>query len=188
MQNSLCEAPSKWRGNYSTAAEWFFEVAEKCRDGFERPALGEWSVRELLGHTGRAFTTVADYLGATGTEDVGSAEEYFRRARAADPAAIAARGKAAGAELGDEPVVTLRRLAERTARALADAADDESVRSPFGVMRLAEYLPTRTFELVVHTCDLAGPMVGEVLMTLTGRRTLEPGFSVLSGARGPAGR
>ena len=118
---------------------------------------------------------------------------------------IAARGKAAGAELGGEPVATLRRLAERTARALEAAADDESVRSPFGLMTLAEYLPTRTFELVVHTCDLAaatglplapppgpaasalrivgalaGSSAGEVLLTLTGRRTLAPGFSVLS--------
>ena len=143
--------------------------------------------------------------GAHGAAEVGSAEEYFRLARTADPAAIAARGRTAGAELGGEPIETLRRFAERTARALEDAADDESVRSPFGLMTLAEYLPTRTFELVVHTCDLAaaaglplapppgpaasalrivgalaGSSAGEVLLTLTGRRTLAPGFSVLS--------
>lgn len=205
VQNSLCEAPSAWRGNYSMAAAWFLEVAATCLNRLDHPALGEWSVRELLGHTGRAFTTVTDYLGADGTVDVAGAEEYFRLARTADPAAIAARGKAAGAELGDEPVGTLRRLAERTARSLEDAADDALVRSPFGVMTLAEYLPTRTFEFVVHTCDLtaatglplappaapatsamrlagalAGPRVGEVLLALTGRRTLDPGFSVIS--------
>lgn len=27
--------------------------------------------------------------------------------------------------------------------------------TPVGGMRLADYLPTRTFELTVHTCDLA---------------------------------
>ncbi|MXZ69596.1 MAG: hypothetical protein F4Z17_11675, partial [Acidimicrobiia bacterium] len=44
---------------------------------------------------------------------------------------------------------------------LVDALpDDHPVATPVGEMRLADYLPTRTFELVVHTLDLAGE-VGE---------------------------
>ncbi|CAN5330763.1 maleylpyruvate isomerase N-terminal domain-containing protein [soil metagenome] len=167
-------------------------------------------MRELLGHTGRALTTVVDYLGAEGTVEVATAAEYFRLARTADPAAISARGKAAGAELGDDPVANLRQITERATRSVQDAADDELVGSPFGVMMLAEYLPTRTFELVVHTCDLAaatgrplappaapaasamrlaaalaGPRAGEVLLALTGRGPLASGFSVLSDPSAP---
>ena len=41
--------------------------------------------------------------------------------------------------------------------ALVDSlADDHPVGTPWGEMRLADYLPTRTFELVVHTLDLVG--------------------------------
>lgn len=39
--------------------------------------------------------------------------------------------------------------------------DDHPVGTPWGEMRLADYLPTRTFELVVHTLDLAAA-VGRV--------------------------
>lgn len=75
-----------------------------------------------------------------------------------------------------------------------------------GGMRLADYLPTRTFELVVHTLDLAsalgldvapprdaaalalhlvadlaatGDHAGALLLAATGRTPLPDGFSVL---------
>jgi hypothetical protein len=75
-----------------------------------------------------------------------------------------------------------------------------------GGMRLDDYLPTRTFELVVHTCDLATAIgtpldvpadaaaqalalvaglaagegrAGPLLLAATGRGGLPPGFSVL---------
>jgi hypothetical protein len=75
-----------------------------------------------------------------------------------------------------------------------------------GGMRLGSYLPTRTFELIVHTLDLAAALkvvpappeeataeslaiaaglalrtgrAAEVLLSLTGRGPLPNGFSVL---------
>jgi len=75
-----------------------------------------------------------------------------------------------------------------------------------GGMRLADYLPTRTFELAVHTADLATVLglppevpataaaqamnivsglaitdgrAGPLLLAATGRPALPPGFSVL---------
>lgn len=153
----------------------------------------------------RAHSTVADYLGAGGPIEVTGAAEYFRLASGADPAAIAARGRSAGAALGEDPTGDLRGQAEATASLLDTAADGATAGSPFGVIALAEYLPTRTFELVVHTCDLAtatdqplsppaapavsalrlagalaGPRAGEVLLALTGRRSLPDGYSVLA--------
>jgi hypothetical protein len=38
---------------------------------------------------------------------------------------------------------------------VAASTGDELLTTIAGGMRLADYLPTRTFELVVHTCDLA---------------------------------
>lgn len=79
--------------------------------------------------------------------------------------------------------------------------------TPVGTMTLSGYLPTRTFELVVHGHDLASTLgvsappqlaeparsclrlamslaveqgaAGDVLLALTGRGPLPPGFSVL---------
>jgi hypothetical protein len=83
---------------------------------------------------------------------------------------------------------------------------DELVTTIAGGMRLVDYLPTRTFELVIHTCDLAttlgaplavpttaarqamqiiselvvdDPRAGTVLLALTGRNPLPGDFSVL---------
>lgn len=36
----------------------------------ERPGLGEWDVRSLLGHTSRAFVTLVDYVGREPGPDV----------------------------------------------------------------------------------------------------------------------
>ncbi len=78
------------------------------------------------------------------------------------------------------------------------------VRTPFGMMTLEGYLPTRTLELTVHTCALAAALgvsvhvpraaaadtfavVGDLaavqgrafaaLLALTGRRALTAGYS-----------
>jgi hypothetical protein len=84
--------------------------------------------------------------------------------------------------------------------------DDAPVTTPAGTMRLIDYLPSRVFELVVHTDDLARALgiehqadvaartvattflagiVAEaedgdlVLRALTGRDTLPAGFTAL---------
>jgi hypothetical protein len=89
---------------------------------------------------------------------------------------------------------------------VAARPDDAPVQTAVGGMRLGDYLPTRVFELVVHTLDLAvaldlvveppaealalclelaanlaqqrGQGVA-VLLALTGRRALASGFSLL---------
>ena len=45
------------------AAEAFVAlVSELHHDDWDRPGLGVWDVRSLVGHTGRAVVTVLDYL------------------------------------------------------------------------------------------------------------------------------
>ena len=182
---------------------------------WERPALGVWDVRALVGHTTRALTTVVEYLSApepAADATVLAAPEYFTAFatspdKAAADDAVAARGTAAGLELGSDPAARAAELVEEVARALSGVRVDRLVVTRFGHLRLEEYLRTRTFELVVHGLDLARALdlPGEplpasavagalelatqtaaasgrgpqVLAALTGRAPLPPGFALL---------
>jgi len=113
-----------------------------------------------VGHTLRAVTTVATYLDQPVPEEIvcEGAGAYFVAARSiagADDRAVADRGHQAGRDLGPEPMTTVRQAVERTRSALAATSDDRVVATVVGGMRLADYLPTRTFELLAHTLDLA---------------------------------
>jgi uncharacterized protein (TIGR03083 family) len=207
------EDPGTVRKNFRDAARAFVDVVAAVRpDDWTKPGLGVWTVRELAGHTSRALVTVETYLDpATTVDETGLADavDYFRAARGlADADAIAERGRQAGAALGDDPHATVSGLAVRVL-ALVDASpDDALITSPMGTRTtLIRYLPTRIFELVVHTLDLAtataiavpaelavplraslhlaadiadvrGQTAG-ILLALTGRRSLPEGFSVL---------
>lgn len=123
--------------------------------------LGEWDVRALVGHTLRAVSTVPTYLSQTRPDVIvcDSPAEYFVLARTmpgADDRSVADRGHQAGRDLGDDPHATIRREVAR-ARAALDAVGDEDavITTVVGGMRLGAYLPTRTFELLAHTLDLA---------------------------------
>ena len=196
------------RTAFADAAGWFIRTAALVGDRRDQPALGEWDVRALVGHTSRALATVETYLARPApAAEIGSAPDYFRatRAAAAGPA-VAARGRDAGTALGSDPAAAVAQLAARVL-ALADAHDGTAlVTTIAGGMQLADYLPTRTFELAVHTADLAtalgippdvpataaaqalnniadlaltGGLAGPLLLAATGRPGLPAGFSVL---------
>ena len=196
------------RAAFTDAAEWFLRTTAAVGDRWQQPALGEWDVRALVGHTSRSFLTVETYLARPAeVVEVASAADYFRvtRALAAGPA-VAARGRDAGEALGGDPTAAVAQIAERVLR-LVDSQDGSAlVTTIAGGMRLADYLPTRTFELAVHTADLAtalaippdvpprpaaqalsivgelaaaGGLTGPLLLAATGRPGLPPGFSVL---------
>jgi uncharacterized protein (TIGR03083 family) len=188
-------------------------LARVCRNitDWEASGLGEWTVRDLAGHVDRALVNVTAYLEA-GTEPgapfVDGPVAYYRAFWGRhDDEGVAERGRLAGQALGDEPSITIER--DRVlAQAVVDRTpDDALLRTPVGTMTLAGYLPTRTFELAVHTADLAratGQEVPESLdlawpevirlaselavqngqavdlvMAITGRGTLPEGFTVL---------
>ena len=196
------------RRAFADAAQWFVRTAALVGDRWSRPALGEWDVRALVGHTSRSLLTVETYLARPATTvELASAGDYVRatRAVAADPA-VAARGRDAGAALGDDPAAAVAGIAARVLRLVAARDGTELLTTIGGGMRLAAYLPTRTFELAVHTADLATALevpldvpataaaqalrlvtdlvvsdglAGPLLLALTGRSGLPPGFSVL---------
>jgi uncharacterized protein (TIGR03083 family) len=153
---------TRMRDAFLGAADYFVAtVARVPADGWDRPGLGEWSVRALVGHTSRALLTVETYLAAGAARvDVRGPVEYFMVALAptADHSAIAERGRQAGAALGDDPAGAVRTLAERIVARVQRAADTDLVGTPAGGMTLIAYLPTRVFELAIHTLDLAAAL------------------------------
>jgi len=196
------------RAAFTAAAGWFVDTAASARGHEERPGLGEWSVRDLLGHTSRSLTTVEQYRRADGVRvDVASPVGYFHAlAEAMRSPDVAQRGRDAGTALGPDPAAAVAGLAERVVALVASWGPDAAMATPAGGMLLGAYLPTRTFELTVHTCDLAAALGqrpvpppaaavaaldlvgrlaaasgggGDALLALTGRRPLPEGFTVL---------
>ena len=196
------------RQAFADAAGWFVGTAGLVGDRWDRPGLGGWDLRALVGHTSRSFLTVETYLGRPAASvEVATAVEYFRatRAIAAGPA-VAARGRDAGMALGPDPAAAVAEIAARVLRLLDPRDGTELVTTIVGGMRLRDYLATRTFELAVHTSDLAAALgeplsvpataaaqalgvvtelaladglAGELLLAATGRPAPPEGFSVL---------
>jgi len=198
---------------FDEAARWFLEISAHAVGRYDEPALGEWSVRDLLGHTSRSLSTVETYLDValtdSGPVELADAVAYYHATAdaLADSAAVVERGRAAGAVLGEDPIRALGALVVRVPERVRAAPAGALVRTPFGMMTLEGYLPTRTLELTVHTCDLAAALgisadvpraaaadtftvvgglaaaqgrASAALLALTGRRVLPAGYSVFS--------
>lgn len=200
------------RAWFADAARGFVELVQGTDPAeLGSPGLGEWSVRDLIGHTARALSTIESYLAADVPEDavrIPDATTYFRVALggAVDHSQIAQRGREAGRALGDDPAQTVTELAQRVVALVDGSGDDAPVATAVGPMALIDYLPTRAFELTVHSLDLAHALSVDLpvrvrsraadalglltrlatdehavvlLRSLTGRAGLPAGFSVL---------
>lgn len=142
---------------FAEAAGWFVATCAQVGDRWDDPGLGEWDVRALVGHTSRALLTVEEYAARPADDVVAdSPAEYFRAARVfADGPAVAERGRAAGRALGTDPAAEVAAIAPRVVALVRGLDPEQRVTTIVGGMRLADYLPTRTFELAVHTADIA---------------------------------
>jgi len=196
------------RRGFRHAARWFERTVEKVGDRWDQPGLGEWDIRALVGHTSRSLLTVETYLGRPAeTVEVSSSADYYRvTSEIAKSSAVAARGRDAGQALGSDPPSAVAETVARVVPLLDSRDGTEQVTTIAGGMRLGDYLPTRTCELVVHTADLAtaldqpldlpaeaaaqtmqlinelavsAGLAGPLLLAATGRQGLPPGFSVL---------
>jgi uncharacterized protein (TIGR03083 family) len=197
---------------YLSAVEAFVELVRQVpAAAWSGPGLGEWTLRDLTGHAGRAMNTVITYLDRPAErERIDSAAQYIALARQAagqaNAGAVADRGRQAGAQLGDEPAAALTALADQVRTALAATTDDPIIETIGGGMRLSDYLPTRVFELTVHSLDIAsaadlewsppdqvlaatlalaaevGVLLGDgptLLRALTGRGPIAAGYSIV---------
>jgi len=195
---------------YLDAAATFADVVGKIdRSALDGPGLGSWDLRSLVGHTSRALITVLAYLDEPAElEAIESAEQYYALAarQSTDSDSVVERGRRAGDDLGEAPAEKVRQLVEQVTERI-DGADPESLITVLGGgMRVRNYLPTRTFELAVHSLDIGAatgidvPLsvpvlahtaalaariavaLGEgqaILTALTGRRPLPTDFSVV---------
>jgi hypothetical protein len=146
------------------------------------------AAREDVATPQEYYVRIADYMSDAGAE------------------AIVERGRQAGRDLGADPVGAVDELVGRVMGELETAGDPLiEVIGGLGI-RLHTYLPTRVFELALHGLDIAratglsfelpadvldvatvlaariGVETGRgvtLLMSLTGRETLPPGFSVV---------
>lgn len=199
-------------GNFALAAGCFADLVGRIPDGgWSRSALGGWDLRTLVGHTSRALITVTTYVQRpaprVGAE---SPEQYFALLRQSsgktDPVGIDDRAKQAGLALGEDPLFTVRALVAAALAAIDGSPGDPVIETIAGGMHVSRYLPTRTFELVVHSLDIAAALdlpfdipesalseaaglaasiavlLGDgrvVLMSLTGRRALPEKYSIV---------
>jgi hypothetical protein len=197
------------RDTFAEAAQIFAELVRRIpQDRWDGPGLGEWNLRSLVGHTSRSLITVETYLGQPAdSEEVPTSAAYYLALSGIDPAAVVGRGVAAGQALGENPADFVDDLVSRVPAQL-ETAGNPLITTAAGGMRLENYLPTRTLELVVHSLDIAaavpdiegpefsvqvlsqvarvaataGVLLGrgvELMLALTGRATLSPGFSVV---------
>ncbi|WP_214403563.1 maleylpyruvate isomerase family mycothiol-dependent enzyme [Pseudonocardia lacus] len=199
---------------FADAAATVVELVDRIApDAWAGPGLGAWDLKALVGHTSRSLVTVAGYPRLPAADErVGSAAEYYAVIKTGglpgttDPEAIVERGRQAGAQLGAEPAAAFRALVEPATERVAALGPDAVVETIAGGMRVRHYLPTRTFELVVHGLDIAAATgepvefapevlaeavglaahtavrLGEgvpLLLALTGRRPLPAGFCVV---------
>lgn len=145
-----------------TGAHLVSTVVAMEPDDWERPGLGEWSMRELVGHTLRAFSTIDAFLDHplddVAVDDAGS---YYRIALGSLPGVhdqVAQRGREAGVALGADPAAAVVDQLSGTLARLGATTGAEIGRSVVGGMRLDDYLETRLVELVVHYSDICAAL------------------------------
>lgn len=137
---------------------WRAMVGAVDEDRWEQAALGEWSVRELVAHTDRAYKTVIDYTHGDVKDPTAiySAAGYFRTVLAEETphVHIANRARTEAAERSDWMAAT-DELAEEAERLAASLPGEAPVHTFVGEMLLDQYLATRVVELIVHGLDLS---------------------------------
>jgi uncharacterized protein (TIGR03083 family) len=150
------DSPS-FSATYLEAAGSFADLVDALPAALPGPGLGEWDLRALVGHTARSLVTVSEYLRKPAPSvDVETAADYVAGLAAvmSDPG-VTERGVRAGELLGDDPAAAVRLLLDAVIDDLARADPEQVVTTYAGGMRLRDYLPTRSFELVVHGLDIA---------------------------------
>lgn len=148
------------RTTFIESARCFADLVDRIpANSWAGPGLGEWDLRSLVGHTSRSLSTVISYLPRLApVVDVPTALNYYEwvgRFTGADPAAVAERGREAGVALGPDPAAAVHALLDEAAAAVEAVAGDPVIETIAGGMHLSAYLPTRNFELTVHSLDIA---------------------------------
>lgn len=202
-----------YRRAFRSAAVSFADLISRLPAGaWDKPGLGEWTLRELAGHATSSGLRQVPLVLARPADEItrASSEDYWLLAKVA-PADVVAAAHRASSEDARTTAETLDAemagtLVGEATQALGRVQDDDLVETAAGGMRVRDWIPTRTFELVVHGLDLARAAAIEfhltpevyadvaaqaartaavggggpaVLLALTGRTPLPPTFSIL---------
>lgn len=203
---------SRWRSAFSAVNDGFVQIVSLIgASSYDDPALGVWTVRDLVGHSYRVLTRLKEHIESPAASyTIDDPLEYYRLGkarRATTASSIAQSGKEAGATLGADPAGLVREVSARVLALVARTSDELAVAAPVASISFAAYLPTRVFELTVHSLDLMRALAldqpgcldepiaaslglasaiaagaeepGALLLALTGRTTLPEHFSVI---------
>ncbi|CAL9507798.1 maleylpyruvate isomerase family mycothiol-dependent enzyme [Streptomyces griseomycini] len=121
--------------------------------------LGDWTVRELAAHVTTAVETVSRNLERDEPAGAGLALLDWPFATAARASGIADDARELAAAHPDLDAL-FARTAERFTERVASAPGTRLLATRTGAVALADYLVTRTVELVVHTDDLNAAVPG----------------------------
>jgi Mycothiol maleylpyruvate isomerase N-terminal domain len=201
-----------YRRAFRSAAVSFADLIARIPAGrWDDPGLGDWTLRELAGHATNSGLRRVPAVLATPSEEItrASSEDYWLLARAVTPDVPATARDVSGDDalaLEDDPAGVVGDLVGLATQALGRVEDNDLVETPAGGMRVRDWIPTRTFELIVHGLDIAAAagvelflspevyaeaaaqaartaaMAGDgpaVLRALTGRTVLPSGFSIV---------
>ena len=145
---------------FTSAARAFATlVREIPHSRWTGPGLGEWDLRALVGHTSRSLITVSSYLQTTAQrEDIASAQDYYALIRdtASDRRPFGdRRARSAGRPRSGRASRRHDRRVGRTCAGRRGRREDPLITVIGGLgIRLHTYLPTRIFELAVHSLDI----------------------------------
>ncbi len=143
---------------FTAEAEAVEATIATITDGdWDRPALGEWSVAELVAHLVRAADRIAAYADeeVEGEGPVCDRVSYFDFDHAAAAPGVADRSRQDARRVGSDGLPAAFAEAWRSTADLLAAADPaRSIQTFRGPMALEEYAATRVLELVVHHLDL----------------------------------
>ncbi len=176
---------------YLESAEFFAKLVDGVDiDAWEEHALGQWTLRDLAGHTYRSISTVVGYSEKPALQvDVESTTQWILNVRQnANPDRVAELGRSAGLEIMDSPTMMVRGFLNMAKERVNDLDDDFILATPQGGMRLIDYLQLRTMELVIHGGDFARALGVEATPPHSG---MQVALQVLAGVavaegRGPA--
>jgi uncharacterized protein (TIGR03083 family) len=155
--------PAAYRASIKAAYSEIADLVAGVHD-FSVPGLGTWDLGGLTGHFLRSARTTLGYLAEPeppGPALPGAAHysaAYLERRDDASSGldqAVAVRGSEELAGDDRHPAEVIRAEADRLDVALAAAPAHRLVATPFGPLRLSDYLRTRVMEMTVHGIDIA---------------------------------
>jgi uncharacterized protein (TIGR03083 family) len=156
-------------------------------DAWTRPALGSWNLAELTAHLVRGVTRVSAYADKPVDEAQPHKDRvsYYRFDHKAEAPGVARRAVEAAREVDAETLPALFAEGWREDAQLAgELPADRLLASPYGPIRLDEYLATRVVEVVIHHMDVRAALDLPAAPTAeAGRLTAELLEGLLGGPR-----